>query len=242
MRARRWAITAALFVPALALGAGIVLFYQPRWLVARLAHRSPQVVYFVETADSVVALTIDDGPDPETTPVILEVLGAHRARATFFLISGRVSGNEALVSGIVERGHELGNHLTRDEPSIGLAPSEFEGALLEADAVLSRFATVRWVRPGAGWYSDSMLSIIEAHGYRCALGSIYPYDSQIPSSAFAAFHILETVRPGSIIVLHDGGARGQRAAAALRRVLPELERRGFRVVTLSELVASAASS
>ncbi len=194
------------------------------------------MLYFIETEESLVALTIDDGPDPETTPSILQLLARHHARATFFLISDRVDGNAALVRRAVAEGHELGNHLTRDEPSIALSSDEFAEALREAHATLARFAPVRWVRPGSGWYDREMLSIIAAHGYRAALGSVYPYDALIPSSRFAAQHVLRKVRPGSIIILHDGGARGARTAQTLEAILPELARRGLQVVTLSELI------
>ncbi len=202
-----------------------------------MAARSPNVLYFVETSEPVVALTIDDGPDPQTTPEILRVLASHRARATFFLISDRAAAHESVVAQIVEHGHELGNHLTRDEPSIDLSPRAFEASMMEADGVLSRFAPVRWVRPGGGWYNDSMLSTIRAHGFRTVLGSVYPYDAELPSHTYAIRHVMRNARPGSIIILHDGGARGRRTVAVLERVLPELQRQGFRVVTLSEAVS-----
>jgi peptidoglycan/xylan/chitin deacetylase (PgdA/CDA1 family) len=145
-----------------------------------------------------------------------------------------VAGNEHISSGILELGHEIGNHMARDEPSHRLAPREFERSLSEADGVLSRFAPLRWLRPGSGWYNEAMLSIADANGYRVALGSIYPYDSHIPSARFAAWRILSSVRPGAIIVLHDGGERGHRTVEILKEVLPVLRQRGFRVVTLSE--------
>ncbi len=221
------------------LGMAIVLLWQPDWLITRLADRSPAVLYYVETTEPLVALTIDDGPDPETTPKIIDVLAAHRAQDTFFLISSRIAGNELVVERIVQDGHEIGNHLSRDEPSIKLSASQFEEELLESHAILSQFAAVSWMRPGGGWYNDAMLLIAKGHDYRCALGSIYPYDAELAFPAYAAFHVLRRVRPGSVIILHDGGGRGRRTAAVLRRVLPELSRRGLRVVTLSELVELA---
>jgi peptidoglycan/xylan/chitin deacetylase (PgdA/CDA1 family) len=226
---------------AAAAAATAVLVLQPHWLVDALARRSPRVLYFVKTNEPLVALTIDDGPDEETTRAILDLLKRHEAKATFFLISDRVQGNEELVKEMVEAGHELGNHMTRDRPSNRLSSAEFEAALLEADSVLSRFAEVRWVRPGSGWYDDAMLSIIEKHGYRCALGSIYPYDSAIPFAAFSVHHVLRKARAGSVIVLHDGGGRGHRTVAALERMLPELQQRGLRAVTLSALVVADSS-
>jgi peptidoglycan/xylan/chitin deacetylase (PgdA/CDA1 family) len=218
--------------------AGVALWYAPRWLVPIIAARSPGCLYFVHATKPVVALTIDDGPDPRSTAGILAVLARHGAHATFFLISGRIPGREEVVSAIVRGGHEIGNHLTRDEPSIRLAPARFEAALVEADAVLSRFAPVAWVRPGSGWYNGAMLAAIARHRYRCALGSVYPYDPHLPWSGFAAAYVLAHVRPGAVIVLHDGGARGERTAATLERVLPVLARHGYRVVSLSELAGS----
>jgi peptidoglycan/xylan/chitin deacetylase (PgdA/CDA1 family) len=218
----------------LLIAAGVVVF-QPRWLLAALAKLSPEVVYFVETEKQAVALTIDDGPDAVATPEILDLLKVHDAKATFFLITDRVPGNEEIVVRTVKEGHELANHSTADEPSIFLKKPEFEQRFLEAHKVLSQFSAVRWFRPGSGWYSKKMLSIIHKHGYRCALGSVYPFDPQIPSSWFIKRHVLRGVKPGSIIVLHDHGVRGERTIAVLGTILPELKRRGFSVVTLSEL-------
>lgn len=213
------------------------LWTAPRWLVPRLAVRSPRCRYAVETPERAIALTIDDGPDAMHTPTILRLLQASGARATFFLISERVAGREALVAAAVAEGHELGNHLTRDEPSIRLPPAAFTAAVREAGTVLGRFGPVRWVRPGSGWYTGAMLDTIEREGYRCALGSIYPYDAHVPSIRLAVAYILSNARPGAVIVLHEGGGRGRRTVEVLRQVLPILRARRYRVVTLSELDA-----
>ena len=203
--------------------------------VRRLARDNPRVLYSVATSAPVVALTIDDGPDLLTTPPLLDLLERHGARATFFIITGRVAGNEALLHRMVANGHELGNHLLRDEPSVELPPEEFERQLLSSDALLSRFGPVRWVRPGSGRYDSRMLETMARHGYQCALGSVYPFDPQIPWSWFSRRFILGTVEPGSVIILHDWGSRGRRTLKTLSTVLPELRERGYRVVTLSEL-------
>lgn len=218
---------------------GIALWTGPRWLVPRLAGRSPRCLYCVPAGRRVIALTFDDGPDAESTPAILRTLRAHGARATFFLIAERVCGCEPLVATLVAEGHELGNHLIHDEPSILLTPERFTAAVREAGAVLARFSPVRWLRPGSGWYNAAMLDTIEREGYRCALGSIYPYDAHLPTVALAAAYILANARPGAVIVLHEGGARGRRTVEVLRRVLPALHARGYRVGTLSELEAAA---
>lgn len=222
---------------------GLVLFillgitlYQPEWLFKVLEKQSSKVIYSVNIQKPIVAISIDDGPDPGTTSLILDILKQHEVRATFFLISSNVPGNESVVSRIVDEGHELGNHLTVDKPSISYSPAEFEDELLKAHTQLSEFGTIRWFRPGSGWYNTAMLSILEENNYRAALASVYPFDVIIPSPFFASRYILWRIRPGSIVLLHDNGSRGERTAKTLAFVLPELKRRGFSFATLSELV------
>ena len=81
----------------------------PRWLVPQLATWSPRCLYEVPTREKVIALTIDDGPDPAHTPEIMRLLDEHGARATFFLISGNVAGADSVVTELVRRGHEVAN-------------------------------------------------------------------------------------------------------------------------------------
>jgi peptidoglycan/xylan/chitin deacetylase (PgdA/CDA1 family) len=163
------------------------------------------------------------------------VLKANDAHATFFFVSSHVPGNEALLTRLVAQGHEIGNHLTRVEPSIRLSPEAFDAAVREAGSVLGRFGPVRWLRPGSTWYNARMIGTIQRAGYRCALGSVYPYDPQLRSAPIASAYILANVQPGAVVVLHERDARGPRTVATLKRVLPVLRSRGYRIVTLSEL-------
>lgn len=220
----------------------VLLLVQPEWLLSGLRKRSPDVLYSVDVQAPVVALTIDDGPDATSSPLILDVLKEYGAHATFFLISERIPGNEDIVQQMIANGHELGNHLTEDEPSINLSLDDFEQALIEADDVLSEFSDVQWIRPGSGWYNEEMLAVMEKYGYRCVLGSVYPYDPQIGLYWYSAQYVLWKVKPGSVIVLHDYDTRGHRTAKALEIILPELRKRGYRVVTLSELTAVQSQS
>jgi peptidoglycan/xylan/chitin deacetylase (PgdA/CDA1 family) len=197
--------------------------------------RDPRVFYAASVTERVVALTLDDGPDPETTPAILDLLRRHRARATFFVLSEQIRGNERLLAEIVAQGHELGNHMTRDEPSIELDEDEFEARLTRATRALAPFGDIRWFRPGSGYYDDAMLDIVERHGLRCALGLVYPVDAHVPWSWFAQRWIRWRTEPGAVVILHDGGRRGVRTAATLEKVLPWLRERGYRIVTLTEL-------
>ncbi len=225
---------------------------QPRWAFKVAARLAPGALYAVTLPanDSVVALTIDDGPSPATAD-ILAVLNDYDAKATFFNISGHLPGHEAVVAEAIAAGHELGNHLTADEPSIRLTPDDFEADVLAADQVWSAYlkntdTSMRWLRPGMGWYSADMLATAQRHGYQLVLGSVFPYDTHLPSVRFASAFILSTVQPGDIIVLHDGGergdslreTRGDRTAATLKKVLPVLQARGYKITTVTELTKS----
>jgi peptidoglycan/xylan/chitin deacetylase (PgdA/CDA1 family) len=196
---------------------------------------APGVAYFKDSRRRVVALSIDDGPDPMTTPKILDTLNCHESQATFFVISKRIIGNESIVKDIVRQGHELGNHLTEDVPSICLSSDDFENELLKAHSVLVNFSKPCWLRPGFGWYTHSMVCTAKKHGYQVALGTVFPFDTLISSSEFASEYILKNIFSGSIIVLHDTRDWGNETAKTLDMVLPKLLQRGYKVVTLSKL-------
>jgi peptidoglycan-N-acetylglucosamine deacetylase len=231
-----------------------LLWLQPRWLWRQLSPwLCPGAVFFVETEAPMVALTIDDGPDdldthhPRTTQQILQVLSQYDAHATFFLIGSRITAqNQSLIAEMIEQGNEVGNHLWKDEPSIMLPLSTFESELLQTQAKIleaaqtqGKSAQVHWLRPGGGMANRAMIEVAQKYRYQVALGSIWPYDTLIPSSQFASQQILSNVRPGAIIILHDHGDNGEwgkRTAKTLEKVLPELQRRGFKVVTLSRLL------
>ena len=118
--------------------AGVLLSYLvfPRAATTILAIFAPGVTYFLETAVPAVALTIDDGPDPEETPAILDVLRDHDAHATFFLIGSRIPGNEPLLARMRSEGHELANHSYDDRMSLCVPSAELARSLAMTHAAL----------------------------------------------------------------------------------------------------------
>jgi peptidoglycan-N-acetylglucosamine deacetylase len=223
------------FLVGLGLTAGFIFFHSR--LFSRLLERttSNEVLFHAPTRERRIALTIDDGPHPELTPQILDILAEYGVPATFFPIGKRILGNEALLERMTAEGHELGNHLMWDEASVKLSPEEFERQLAAAHALLTPYGEARWFRPGSGWYNEEMLAQIRPYGYRAVLGSVYPYDAQFSSVEFAAGYILGNVQPGSIIILHEGADDRYAAVEILRRVIPALQKRGYRFETLTGL-------
>lgn len=231
-------------VGLLASFAACLLLFPPRWAFRVATFFVPGATYFVDTEEKIIALTIDDGPDAAATPEILRVLQKYDVRATFFVIGSRVRGNGLLPGEMRARGHELGNHLTEDVAAIRYSASEFEAQMLAADKIINAASRngneddfqLSALRPGQGWYSPAMVSTARRHGYRLVLGSVWPYDTEVKSSGFASWFILANARPGAILVLHDTKRWGSRTCATLETVLPELKRRGYRFVTVRELL------
>ena len=236
MRPRKKILPVLVIAVALAGMFLATVFWTRQSLVVKLlAARLPEVLFFVTTDLPVLALTIDDAPDPELTPRILEVLARHEIQVTFFLLGSHALGNEALLARMRGDGHELANHHWRDEPSIQLADSAFVAGLLRTEALVKQPGPIKWFRPGSGWFNDGMLDTLAAHGFRCCLGAIYPYDNVIRQPEVIVEDVLAGVFPGAVIILHGGGPERDYVVEVLDTVIPELKRRGYRFLTVSKL-------
>jgi peptidoglycan/xylan/chitin deacetylase (PgdA/CDA1 family) len=211
----------------------MIRYYQRRW---------PDVLFQVSTSSKTIALTIDDGPS-EYTHEIMEILKANGATATFFIIGSQVEGREETLQELIRNGNELANHAMHDEPSRSLSDATLteqigtvEDMLIKAYSAVRVQPPTKYFRPGSGFFSARMLKVLKNLNYRLVLGGIYPHDPQIPYWRINANHILSMLRPGGIIVCHD--RRGW-TAPMLRKVLPEMWKKGYRVVTVSELLKEA---
>lgn len=208
---------------------------------ARIASRllPAGVLCYVDTQARVFALTFDDGPHPATTPGLLDVLARHAARATFFLIGERVAGNEAIVARMTAEGHEVANHLMRDERSALVPAARFRRDLADVTSLLGRYGPVRWVRPGSGWFTPRMLRAAGEQDLRMVLGTVAAMHAGGPGDQRITARLLAEIRPGSIVVLHEGTARRHGVVATTDELLTGLSRNGLAAVTVSELVALA---
>jgi peptidoglycan/xylan/chitin deacetylase (PgdA/CDA1 family) len=216
---------------------------QPRWLARVLARRSHGVLFAVPTAARQVALTFDDGPHPELTPPLLEVLARHGARATFFLLGEPAAARPDLVVAALAAGHEVAHHGWTDRTGALLRADEFEADLLRTHrALVAAGADPVFLRPGSGWVRPSMLRTARRHGYRMALGSVAVLDLAVADVAKQTRFVLDRVQPGAVVVLHEGYPERADVLALTDRVLTGLRERGYEAVTLSELAGSATTS
>src|SRR6266487_2130103 len=221
--------------------AGVVADGLLRWRepAARTLSRMlpAEVLCFVDTDARAFALTFDDGPHRETTPQLLDVLARHEARATFFLIGERVLGNEPIVARIAAEGHEVANHLMRDERSVLLSDLQFRRELAQVNSLLAPYGDVRWCRPGSGWFTPRMLRSAGKQNLRIVLGTVVAMHNGGPGDGRIVRDLLGGIRPGSIVVLHEGTDKRRGVVATTDQVLAGLGHCGLAAVTVSDLVA-----
>jgi peptidoglycan-N-acetylglucosamine deacetylase len=210
-----------------------------RWRdpAARAAFRvlPVDVLSYVDTNAAAFALTFDDGPHRETTPRLLDVLAQHQQKATFFLIGERIAGNEPIVARITAEGHEIANHLMRDQPSVLLSDRQFRDELTRVNALLAPYGPVRWFRPGSGWFTPRMLRSAAQQDLRAVLGTLVAVHQGGPGDERITRNLATAVRPGSIVVLHEGTDRRRGVVGTTDQLLAQVRRRGLTSVTVSDL-------
>ncbi|MCJ1390201.1 hypothetical protein MMC18_003059 [Xylographa bjoerkii] len=222
-----------------------MIYKPPSFLIRYFQHRWRDVLWRVSTSSKVVALTLDDGPSAYTNE-IMQILSANGATATFFIIGSQVTGHEATLQDLIRHGNELANHAMHDEPSRSLSDGMLVEEIQSVEKMLvtvyaasdTELSPPRYFRPGSGFFSEKMRNMLRRLDYRLVLGSIYPHDPQIPFWRINARHILSMLQPGGIIVCHD---RRSWTVPMLRKVIPEIRRRGYRIVTVTELIRETAT-
>jgi peptidoglycan/xylan/chitin deacetylase (PgdA/CDA1 family)/glycosyltransferase involved in cell wall biosynthesis len=198
----------------------------------------------VRTDERAVALTFDDGPDPEYTPRLLEILAAHGARATFFLIGERAERHPDIVRQIAEAGHAIGNHTYSHALMPALDPGEQAMELERCTEAIGE-AAQRLFRPPFGQQSEASYRAARRAGYEVVGWSLMSDDWKRQESGELADRVLDRLEPGSIILMHDSLHEPWDPSAAdrgyaLDAVDQILERVGSytRFVTLPELMSS----
>jgi peptidoglycan/xylan/chitin deacetylase (PgdA/CDA1 family) len=194
----------------------------------------------VETSEKLIALTFDDGPTDLGVQAVLPVLQRYGAHATFFLIGQEIEAHPGLGRRLVAAGHELGNHSYSHKRMWGLFPGHYEDEIRRTDALLrgEGAANPHFFRPPNGKKLTGLPIAVERTGYRTVT-----WDHEDPMTAADprtfADKTLARVQPGSIVVMHVMYSGGQVQRDALPLILEGLKARGYRAVTVSELLAHA---
>lgn len=199
------------------------------------------VVARVQTTRRVVALTFDDGPHPMWTPIVQERLAQARVPATFFLIGHDVAQRPDLMRAELARGDEIGDHTFRHPVLTKVHPDKARAEIRAGLAAIVANGGPRPVlfRPPYGKTSEAIDAMARAEGMRTILWdlSLEHYVDHGPVARGVA-KLVDAVRPGSIILAHDGGKSNRsRTLEALPLLIAQLKARGYRFVTVSQLLA-----
>jgi peptidoglycan/xylan/chitin deacetylase (PgdA/CDA1 family) len=202
---------------ALVVGAG--LWPTGRWLGPNLSRLGA-----AERRRGRVALTFDDGPDPEATPRVLDLLDRHRARATFFCVGERVERHPELAAEIARRGHRVENHSHRHLKRFsllgpGAVAREIDRAQAAIAAATGRLP--RLFRPPAGIRNLFLEPALARRGLWLASWSRRGFDTVRGDAARVARALTRGLEPGEVVLLHDGGsARAAGGGPVVLEVLP----------------------
>jgi peptidoglycan-N-acetylglucosamine deacetylase len=171
-------------------------------------------------------------------PQVLEILQHHDARATFFLISDRALRHPEIVAQIKASGNEAGNHYfyTWMGTMMSHSDEEFLRNLDRGEKVIGLGDGPKVFRAPGGIARPRQLALARGRGYTCALGCAYPHDPARPPLWYIRWLTTKNLKPGTIIILHDGVKNPTRAIEALPYILHEGEKRGLRFVSIGELI------
>lgn len=202
-------------------------------------HNQHNAVVRVVTARRLVALTFDDGPDPRYTPAVLRSLRRAGAHATFFVIGRAALRHPGVVGAEVRAGHEVGDHTFDHRRLPPLSARRIAWELTASARAIERAGAPvpRFSRPPWGFFDERVGAIAAAQG-RPLIGWDLALEKAIDRRGTRAGvrAIAASVRPGSIVLAHDGRIGRERTVVALPMLLTALRARGFRVVSVGELL------
>jgi peptidoglycan/xylan/chitin deacetylase (PgdA/CDA1 family) len=188
-----------------------------------------------------VSLTFDDGPDPDQTPRVLDILAAHGVKATFFLIGERAERAGALVRRIAAAGHDLGNH-TWSHRSLWLSgPRETGRQVRQGHDAIAQAAGAppRFFRPPWGMTNLALFGVLGTLGTPCVFWTVQTEGRRAASPALQVERARRRASPGAIFDLHDADGvpgAGARLAEALPGMIAILGAGGYSMVPLRDLL------
>ncbi|MFK7849560.1 MAG: polysaccharide deacetylase family protein [Akkermansiaceae bacterium] len=191
----------------------------------------------VPVSGNYIAITFDDGPHPQNTPRLLDMLAKRNIKATFYVIGRSVNLHPGVLRRTVAEGHEIGNHSQTHRLLTKLGDSELRKEMKLCEDAIGRAAGVRprTMRPPYGGLLQRQRQIVHSEfGYPTILWSVDPLDWKRPGPSVVASRILSNTTAGGIVLAHDLHSQ---TVDAMPATLDGLLKRGFKFVTVSQLIA-----
>lgn len=204
------------------------------------APASPQITFnSVHVEGPYVAMTFDDGPNATLTPKLLDLLAAHHMKATFFVVGENAAAYPDILKRAVRDGHEIANH-SWSHPNLGkMGDDAVRRELQKTDDAIKAAIGVRptLLRPPYGSITARQKNWIhDDFGYRIIIWDVDPLDWKRPGASVVTHRIVSETRPGSIVLAHDIHPP---TIEAMPATFDQLQEKGFKFVTVSELLAMA---
>ena len=196
------------------------------------AYQIEQAEKLRKATEQMVSLTFDDGPNPKTTPLILDILKKYNAKATFFILGQNIAGNEDIIRRMVAEGHEVANHSWSHPNFKTLSPEQIKQEVEQTQSALEKITGRRpiMIRPPYGSVNQMVMDAMNLPAMYWSVDSL-DWKSRDPKA------ILEVVkantRPGSIILMHD---IHQSTVDSMDSVLQHLQAQGYSLDTLPNLL------
>lgn len=183
------------------------------------------VVFRGDTSRKVVYLTFDDGPVPEVTPALLDILREAGVKATFFMVADNVRKYPDLAARVVAEGHSVGNHTFHHMRGTRYSTEEYMANVAKAAAILPK---TDLFRPPYGRLRFAEKRALLRQGYRIILWDVLTHDYDAAYSTERLVEIVRKyVRKGSIINFHDSVKSNERMLAAIPQVIGYLKNEGY---------------
>ncbi len=201
--------------------------------------------YFVKSfykgpqTSKIIALTFDDGPHPMTLPV-LELLDKYQAKATFFCIGKQIEKHPDIFQKTIKKGHTVGNHSYSHSNNFGfLSSTRVKSELVQTDALIEKYIGKKptFFRPPFGVTNLHIKKALNTTKHYTIGWSIRSFDTKIQYEEKILNRIKKRLKPGSIILLHD---TSQRTVNVLEQLLIHLDREGYEMVTVDQLLNTPA--
>ena len=192
----------------------------------------------INNSEKVIALTVDDGPWPETTEQMLDIFNQNNVKATFFWIGKSLENSPEIARRVVAEGHAIGNHTWHhwyDAMDAATAANEIDRTaklIYEITGVKTTF-----FRPPGGVLNNGLAKYAKEQNYSVVMWSVTSADTD-PRAQPEAFveNVLKGAKPGAIVLMHDGGGDRSRTIKALPEMIAGLKKQGYRFVTIPELL------
>lgn len=206
---------------------------------AYLSQPAYEPIHRIDSQKKLVALTFDDGPDPKYTPLILETLHRNGVPATFFVLGSQADRYPKVMQWIKKAGHEIGNHGYHHFDLNKLTEQEIYDEIKRAEKSIYRTTGIlsQYYRPPGGVMTHDVVNAVQSSGYDLIHWSVDPRDWSLERTAsIIANSVKKNVTSGDIVLFHDGGLNQRQTLAALQDLITDLRARGYKFVTVSQLM------